>query len=101
MKYLFLFLFQRLITFFYKNDFMKIWPLNKLVVLKVHRKSNLWQFVLEYCRLQDPNLNENVLYQRGLDKRFRENILAKDNFLKLLAKELPHGPLSQTLVICD
>ena len=72
---------------------------SELVVLKIYKKSNMWQVFLQYGKLQDSDLNENVLRQSGLDKNFQENILAKDNFFKLLKKELPHGSLSQTLII--
>ena len=59
---------------------------SELVVLKIYRKSNLWQFLLQYCGLQDSNLNENELRQRGLDKKFQE--ILKLN-LKLLKKNSP------------
>ena len=68
------------------------------LLLKIHWKSNLWQFGLQYCRLWDFKLNENVLHQRGLDGTFKENILAKVNSLKLLKKKLPHWFFSQTLI---
>ena len=68
------------------------------LLLKIHWKSNLWQFGLQYCRLWDFKLNENVLHQRGLDRTFKENILAKVNSLKLLKKKLPHWFFSQTLI---
>ena len=59
---------------------------SELVVLKIYRKSNLWQFLLQYGGLQDSNLNENELRQRGLDKKFQE--ILKLN-LKLLKKNSP------------
>ena len=66
---------------------IKTW-FSEWAFLKLQRKSNLWQFLLQYCRLQDSNLSENLFIQRGLHKRFQENILAKDN-LNLPEKRTP------------
>ena len=56
------------------------------LLLKIHKKSNLWQFFLQNWRLQDFNLNENALPQRHLDKEFKEKILPKSTF-KVFEKE--------------
>ena len=69
------------------------------ISISQNAQSNLWQFLLQYCRVQNSNLNESVLHQGGLDKKVQENIHAKENFLKLLKKELPNIPFSQTLLI--
>ena len=50
-------------------------------------KTNLGQFFLQCCRLKDPNFNGTKLHQVDLLEKFKENNLAKVNFLKLLTKE--------------
>ena len=97
LKYLFLFS-VRVVdnTFLYEqlNKNLAIeTQLSELVFLKIHTKSNLLQFLLQYCRLQDAILNENVLHQRVLDKSFQENVLAKEKFY------LPLHPLPSSLLV--
>ena len=52
--------------------------------------SSFW--VIAGSKILTAGLNENVLRQRGVDKKFQENIIAKDNFLNLLKKKLPTDP---------
>ena len=65
------------------------------MLLEIHININLWQFFLQYCRLQDSNLNENMLHQRDSHRKFQENILAKVNLFEVIEK-FPHWPSSQT-----
>ena len=51
------------------------------------QKTNLWQFFLQCCRLQDSNFNRNELHYGDLLEKFEENNLAKVSFLKLLTQK--------------
>ena len=61
------------------------------LLLKIHKKSNLCRFFLQCCRLCDSSLNENVFYQKGLNRKFQENTFSKIKFLKSLKEELPNN----------
>ena len=80
----FTFLYQGLITLFCKNNFMEMWLLKHGFQNQSFPKytenltcdSSFWN--IAGCKIP------TMLRQRGLDKKFQDNIHAKDNFLKLL-----------------
>ena len=84
LKYLFHLFVPGLITLFCKNNFMEMWLLKHGFQNQLFPKytenltcdSSFWN--IADCKIP------TMLRQRGLDKKFQDNIHAKDNFLKLL-----------------